>query len=145
MNVPTRSFRIALLALFLAIPAAQASDLARKGEILFQRRCVRCHTLDEKGDRKLGPFLGRVYGARAGSADSYPHSEAYRKAGDLGLIWTEDTLVPYMRNPKGFLADFAKDESAESRMVFKLANENERKAIAAFLHSLSEDESAEAP
>ncbi len=64
----------------------------------------------------------------------------------MGLIWTEDTLVPYMRDPKGFLADFTKEPSV-SRMAFKLAKEDERKAITAFLRSLETEnpESAAVP
>lgn len=78
---------------------AQESGDAKKGQQIFNR-CKSCHVLDESGKSRIGPNLYGVVGRKAGSFDDYRYSEAMKKAGDNGLVWTPDKLQAYLANPR---------------------------------------------
>ncbi|MDX9860173.1 MAG: c-type cytochrome [Rhodospirillales bacterium] len=121
----------ALCAVFLAGGQAVAADAA-KGEATFKKRCVACHTIEE-GKNKVGPSLHAIVGRTAGTVEGYKYSDSYIEAGKAGLIWTEDKIVPYLEDPKGYMAEVTRDPKAKSKMVFKLKSEADRKDIAAYL------------
>ena len=92
--------RIALAALALlaaAAPAALAAGDAEKGKVVF-KRCAVCH--DPKTN-KVGPHLGGVVGRKAGSLADYRYSDAMKKKGDEGLVWTEENIASVSQGPQG--------------------------------------------
>jgi len=81
------------------IPAtAQADGDAKKGESVF-RKCKVCHdAVTEKN--KIGPHLVSIIGRKAGVAKGYNYSAAMKKAGEAGLVWTDQNLHKYIENPR---------------------------------------------
>ncbi|WP_421997164.1 c-type cytochrome [Reyranella sp.] len=77
--------------------AAQSPDTAR-GQRLFNQQCRACHTLEKGGASPAGPNLHGLFGRKAGTAEGYEFSEAMIKS---GIVWDEETVAEYSRNPKG--------------------------------------------
>ena len=121
--------RIALAALALlaaAAPAALAAGDAEKGKVMF-KRCAVCH--DPKTN-KVGPHLGGVVGRKAGSLADYRYSDAMKKKGDEGLVWTEENIASYLKDPKAFVPG--------NKMVFVgLKNDDDIANVVAYLNSLT--------
>ncbi len=70
-----------------------------RGESLY-KRCKTCHTLNEGGAHKTGPNLFDIFGATAGSKDGFRYSKVMR---DSGVIWTDENLAAYIKNPAKFM------------------------------------------
>jgi cytochrome c len=131
----TKLFALTAAAL-LATTSAYASDDA-KGEKDF-KKCKACHTISN-GDEvifkggKTGPNLygviGRVAGTEAGF-DKY--GDDLVAVGAAGLVWTEELLSDYVKDPKGFLSAQL-DTAAKSKMSFKLKDGTN---VAAYLASV---------
>ena len=121
--------RIALAALALlaaAAPAALAAGDVEKGKVVF-KRCAVCH--DPKTN-KVGPHLGGVVGRKAGSLADYRYSDAMKKKGDEGLVWTEENIASYHKDPKAFVPG--------NKMVFVgLKNDDDIANVVAYLNSLT--------
>jgi len=80
----------------LALAAeAKTPDLAR-GERLF-KKCIHCHTVNRKGQHRIGPNLHGLFGRRAGTIAGFDFSPAWRNA---NFVWTEKMLDTYLRNPR---------------------------------------------
>jgi len=124
----------ALGAVMIAGAPAIAADAA-SGESAFKRRCVACHTVEE-GKNKVGPSLFGIVGQKAGVVPGYRYSNSYVEAGEKGLVWTEDQIIPYLEDPKKFMEQVTGDPKARSKMVFKLKSESERQDITAYLATL---------
>ncbi len=82
-----------IVLLALAGGAAGAAD-AEHGKTLFAP-CAACHA--ERAD-SLGPSLKGVYGRKSGSLDDFRYSNAMKRA---NLVWDEDSLRAYIRDPQG--------------------------------------------
>lgn len=66
-------------------------------------QCQACHTF-EKGARTLiGPNLHGVFGRRAASVEGYRYSVNMKQLGDTGHVWSEETLRPYLTNPRAIV------------------------------------------
>ncbi|MEL6688539.1 MAG: c-type cytochrome [Pseudomonadota bacterium] len=65
------------------------------GERVF-RQCVACHVFDPEV-RKTGPHLQGVFGRTAGSVEGVRYSRAME---DSGIVWTPETMGPYLLNPR---------------------------------------------
>ena len=121
--------RIALAALALlaaAAPAALAAGDVEKGKVVF-KRCAVCH--DPKTN-KVGPHLGGVVGRKAGSLADYRYSDAMKKKGDEGLVWTEENIASYLKDPKAFVPG--------NKMVFVgLKKDDEIADVVVYLKSLT--------
>jgi len=89
-----------LLAVFLAAVAAgaRAADV-KQGEAVFAR-CKMCHTVAAGGETMLGPNLHGLFGRKAGSVPDYDYSTAMRHS---GIVWDDQTLAQYLRNPSAFV------------------------------------------
>jgi len=130
----TRGFSMALGAAFAVVVAATpalAADAAA-GEDVFKKRCVACHTV-EAGKNKVGPSLFGVFGRQAGAEPKFKFSDSYVEAGKKGLKWTDDKIIEYLADPKEFMVKATADPKAKSKMVFKLADETERRNVTAYL------------
>jgi cytochrome c len=128
-------FSAALLAtgfVFAMNGFASAQDAA-KGKSVFNQ-CLACHALDHA---VVGPPLGGVIGRKAGSVAGFDYSALMKAAGDAGLVWSQDEIVTYLKNPTEYLTNYVKskgkDATGQSKMVFMLASENQRKNVAAYL------------
>lgn len=95
--------RLALGALLFCVPAAdalaqQAGDPAA-GQRAFNQ-CRACHTIDQGGRNQVGPNLHGMFGRKAGAVEGFRYSENMKELGQGGHTWSEETLRPYLTNPK---------------------------------------------
>ena len=125
-------FKLALVALPLAAlagaAAAQEADLAA-GEKVF-RKCAACHSLDPSGKSKIGPDLYGVVGRTTGTLEGFAFSDAMKKAGEEGHVWTVEELDLYLENPKAALPG--------NKMTFVgLKKPEERANVIAYIQSAS--------
>lgn len=127
-----------LFAISLTSPVLGAGDIAA-GEKTF-KRCKACHmvadgdTMIYKGG-KTGPNLFGIVGRQAGIQDGFRYGDSIVAAGEAGLVWDQEQLARYITDPKAFLKDVLDDESAKSKMSFKMKTGGED--VAAFLASVS--------
>lgn len=84
-----------------ALPALADGD-AEKGEKVF-KKCKACHDVGEGAKNKVGPELNDVMGRTAGTVPDFSYSDAMVEAGAGGLVWNEETLEEYLKNPKDFI------------------------------------------
>lgn len=121
----------------IGISAAQAQD-AGKGEAAF-KICAPCHKIGPDAKNAVGPALTGVIGHQSGIAPGYSYSALNKAAGENGLVWTEDYVVQYLADPNAFLKKFLTDKGkadlagGSTKMVTKVADEQQRKDIAAYL------------
>ncbi|KPN63482.1 cytochrome c [Aliiroseovarius crassostreae] len=110
--------------LFALTGAAQAEGDAAAGEKDF-KKCKACHAIvSPEGDvifkgGKTGPNLYGVVGRQVASAEGFKYSASIAALGETGAVWTEELLVTYVMNPKGFLQEQLGDDKAKSKMTFK--------------------------
>lgn len=69
------------------------------GQRVFNQ-CRACHTVDQGGRNGVGPNLHGMFGRRAASVDGFRYSAPMRQRAEDGLVWTPETLAPYLRNPR---------------------------------------------
>ena len=82
----------------LASPALAEGDAA-KGEKVFNK-CKACHAVGETAKNKVGPVLNGIVGAQAGQNPDFKYSEALLAKASEGLIWDEQSLEAFLRDPK---------------------------------------------
>ena len=99
------------------------SSPEERGKDLFVRRCSGCHAPDVN---KEGPRLRGVYGRNAATVADFGYSEALKKS---GVRWDEANLDRWLSDPDAMAPD--------TDMDFRLADAEERKAMIAYLKSLS--------
>jgi cytochrome c len=93
------------------------------GKQLFERRCSGCHALDIN---KEGPRLRGVYGRKAAAVADFEYSEALRKT---SVQWDEASLERWLKDPDAM--------APGTDMAFQVPDPDERKALIAYLKSLS--------
>jgi cytochrome c len=91
------------LALALVLPLAGAAPAfaadAAAGQRVFNQ-CRACHTVEQGGRNGVGPNLHGMFGRAAGSIEGFRYSAALKARAEAGLVWTPETLAPYLRNPR---------------------------------------------
>jgi cytochrome c len=66
-----------------------------------------------------------------------------KDAGAAGLVWNEQEIVDYLVNPSNYLKKFLTDKgqaakaTGASKMVYMLANEDQRKNVVAYVATFS--------
>jgi cytochrome c2 len=132
-------FRILIASLFiLPSPAALAQD-AGAGEKIFNQ-CKACHMVGDDAKNRVGPVLSGVVGRPAGTYEGYRYGASMKDAGEAGLVWDSDTLFAYLAGPQDFLRSYLDDPKARAKMRFRLADEQDRRDVIAYLASFSPDE-----
>jgi cytochrome c len=128
---------VALSAATIGSVSASAQDAAA-GEEVF-RKCRACHQVGPTAKHGVGPIQNGVVGRTAGTIDGYNYSEINKAAGANGLVWTEENIFAYLADPNAFLKKFLTDKGkadlagGNTKMVFKLADETDRKNVIAYL------------
>jgi cytochrome c len=131
--------------LTLAAPAfaQDATGDAAAGERVFNK-CQTCHVIaDADGtvlggrNSKTGPNLYGLPGRAAGSYEGFNgYGDSLVALGATGFVWDEASFAEYVADPAKFLK--AKlDNSARSKMSFKLGNAKEQADVWAYIASLS--------
>ncbi|MBL8308631.1 MAG: c-type cytochrome [Rubrivivax sp.] len=121
---------------------AQAQGDAAKGQKVFIK-CQTCHRIGDGAKNLIGPILTGVVGRKAGTVEGFAYSPLNRASGENGLVWTEEQILAYLPDPnaflKKFLAEKGKPELAAgtTKMVFKLASDEERRDVIAYLKTFA--------
>jgi cytochrome c len=77
--------------------SAQAAGDAAKGKAVFTRQCALCHTVEKGGDNRLGPNLFGIVGRKAGTAQGFDYTNAFKTRANWE--WTEDALGGWVMFP----------------------------------------------
>ncbi|MCG7520544.1 cytochrome c family protein [Ruegeria sp. Ofav3-42] len=140
---------ILTLSLVVSTQANAAGDPA-KGEKLYNR-CSSCHAIIKDGEVLVkggitGPNLYGVVGRVAGTEYDYLNgserlpvgmfTDDMIRAGEEGLVWTQENIATYSKNPIGFIQEYLDDETARPNMSVKLKKGADD--IAAYLATFSE-------
>ncbi len=113
-----------------------------KGEQVF-KQCMTCHRIGPDAKNLVGPVLTGVIGRQSGTYPGFSYSELNKHAGENGLVWSEDLIFQYLPDPNAFLKKFLTDKgkadlaTGSTKMVFKLANEQQRKDVIAYIKTFS--------
>ncbi len=135
------SVMAALIAALLSIDGSRAQNV-EDGENVF-KKCRACHRVGPDAVNAVGPVLNGVIGRSAGTAASYQYSELVKAAGQGGLVWSEERIFAYLADPSNYLKKFVEEKGqgdaakGATKMVFKLADEQDRKDVIAYLKQFS--------
>lgn len=117
-----------------AVGSAQAEGDAAAGEKVF-KKCKACHVVDSD-KKKVGPSLQNVMGRTAGTMEGFKYSKAMVEAGEGGLVWNEETVGEYVKDPKGYIKG--------NKMSFAgLKKEADVANVIAYLKQFSPEEAGE--
>ncbi len=128
---------LALAAAMAVSTTAWAEGDAAKGEKVFKKKCVACHELGEGAKNKVGPVLTGIAGKAAAKTADFKYGKSLMAAGEAGLVWSDEELDNYLKNPKKYLRKKLDDKKAKSKMSFKLKKDGDRADVIAYLKSLS--------
>jgi cytochrome c len=141
--VSMRSRVFVLVAAATALPSAGFAQDATKGEQVF-KQCMTCHRIGPDAKNLVGPVLTGVIGRQSGTAPGFAYSAINKAAGENGLVWTDDLIMQYLPDPNAFLKKFLTDKgkadlaTGSTKMAFKLADEQQRKDVIAYINKFSE-------
>lgn len=105
-----------------ALAGTQADAQAPDGAKLFASQCRMCHGV---ASTPAGPALKGVVGAKVASRPGYKYSPGLTAKGGT---WSDAALDAYLAAPTAY--------APGSRMVLKVANPAQRKALIAHLKTL---------
>lgn len=128
MNLTKNLFIVCCLSLIGG--SALAGD-AGKGQEIFVKQCAFCHAADNNAKASLqGPTMVGVAGRPLGTVEGYTYTSAIKRAAkQQKLVWTDENLDAYIKNPNGLIQG--------TRMVFAgIADEKERADLIAYLKTL---------
>jgi len=132
----------------VALPGGQACAQdatkgdATKGEQVF-KQCMTCHRIGPEAKNLIGPVLTGVIGRQSGTYPGFAYSALNKAAGEAGLVWTDELIMEYLPDPNAFLKKFLTDKgkadlaTGSTKMTFKLADEEKRKDVIAYLNTFS--------
>ncbi len=113
-----------------------------KGAKVF-KKCKACHSVGEGAKHKIGPSLNNVIGRTAGTAAEFKYGPSMIAAGEMGLVWDEETIAAFVENPKKYLQAYLDDKKAKTKMTIKVKKEEDRANVAAYLATFSSEPEAE--
>ncbi len=139
---------VVFVSFLTSVQAIAAGDPA-KGKQLYNR-CSSCHAIIKNGEVLVkggitGPNLFGVVGRTAGTEKDYLYgserlpigmfTDDMIRAGQEGLVWTEENIAAYSRDPIGFIKEYLDDDTARPNMSVKLKKGADD--IAAYLATFS--------
>ena len=142
MQVKLTALSLVAAAFVLPGGAASAQD-ATKGEQIF-KQCMTCHRIGPDAKNLIGPVLTGVIGRQSGTAPGFSYSTLNKSAGENGLVWSDDLIMQYLPDPNAFLKKFLTDKGkadlavGSTKMAFKLADEQQRKDVIAYINKFSD-------
>ena len=108
----------------LCASMASAQDVENGADVF--KRCRACHDVGEKAKIKVGPILNGIVGRKAGTIEGFNYSDANKKAGAEGWVWTEEKMMEYLLNPRAAMPG--------NKMAFAgIRDEQDRKDLIAYL------------
>jgi cytochrome c len=135
----TKFILLAVTAASLAAPAFAGDPAAGESEF---RKCKACHSVVapdgteiQKGGR-TGPNLYGIIGRAVASDPDHSYGASLAALGATGAVWDAASFAAYVADPAAYLKSALGDDSAKSKMSFKLASGGED--IAAYLVSVSQ-------
>ncbi len=109
----------------VVMTAAPDPALVAAGESAF-RACQACHQVGDTAKNHVGPILNGIVGHPAAAIDGFGYSGAIRTAAEDGLVWTEENLAAFLKEPGKFIRG--------NRMTFAgVRKEEDINAIIAYL------------
>lgn len=121
-----RTVLLSAIAAMVALGAgpALAQDADNGAEVF--KRCRACHDVGETAKNKVGPILNGIVGRKAGTIEGFNYSDANKKAGAEGWVWTEEKMMEYLLNPRAAMPG--------NKMAYAgLKDEQDRKDLIAYL------------
>lgn len=142
-----------IVAVFVAAPAiadGHASGDPAAGEKVFAK-CRACHMIEsadgeeiQKGG-KVGPNLWGIYQRQPGALEGFNYGDDLVAVGEtMPDGWDEESFVAYAADPRAWLRATLDDNSAQSKMTFKLPKEEEARDVWAYLVSVGPEPEAAA-
>lgn len=122
----TRTVLLSAIAATIALGSsiALAQDAENGAEVF--KRCRACHEVGETAKNKVGPILNGIVGRKAGTIEGFNYSDANKKAGAEGWVWTEEKMMEYLLNPRAAMPG--------NKMAYAgLKDEQDRKDLIAYL------------
>jgi cytochrome c len=116
------------LSLLALTPALAQVGVAAKGQMIFESRCIACHSVDAN---RVGPALGTVFGRVAGKAPDFSYSKAL---GAARHVWDRDKLLAWLTNPESVVPGQA--------MGYRVELPEDRLDVVAYLASISKNHMA---
>jgi cytochrome c len=114
----------AIATMALGATVVQAQNAENGAEIF--KRCRACHEVGETAKNKVGPLLNGIVGRKAGTIEGFNYSDANKKAGANGWVWTEEKMMEYLLNPRAAMPG--------NKMAYAgLKDEQDRKDLIAYL------------
>ena len=129
-------FAVAASFSILAFADGHSAGDAAKGEKVF-KKCSSCHMVGPDAKTKVGPPLNDIIGRKAGSLEGFKYGKSIVAAGEAGLVWTDEELFAYLKNPKKYLRAKLDDKKAKSKMSQKLKKEGQRADVIAYLKTFT--------
>lgn len=84
-----------------AVAQEAASEVPPVQRIFNQ--CQACHTFEKGAKTLIGPNLHGIFGRRTASIEGYRYSVNMKQLGETGQVWSEETLRPYLTNPRAIV------------------------------------------
>jgi cytochrome c len=129
MNLILKTGAAALLVAAMLRPALAVDASVENGEEVF-KKCRACHDVGPDAKNKVGPVLNNLFGRKAGTIEGFSYSDANRKAGEAGWVWTEDKMMAYLENPR--------EAMPGNKMAFAgLRDDQDRKDLIAYLKTFA--------
>jgi cytochrome c len=119
----------------MSVPAFAAGDSAA-GKKVFNK-CKACHQT-KAGKKGIGPNLNGLFGRKAGTLAKFKYSKDLKAAGAKGLVWTPETFVAYIKEPKKYLGKMLGKNKAKTKMAFNgLKKAKDRDNLLAYLMTVT--------
>lgn len=115
--------------------AALAQDL-EAAAAQFVKSCGTCHAVEMDAPARQGPNLHGVFGRKAASVEGFKYSPALKAAAEGGLVWTAETLDPWIENSQKLVPG--------NIMPYRQRDAEKRKLVVEYLKTLPHDAAAAA-